>query len=64
MDDKLEAEVKVKSGNESKEDENSHFKGNAKTLCIPLEQEPIKEGEVCFYTGRTALKRVLWGRSY
>jgi len=42
----------------------SHLTGAAKTLCIPLEQEPIKEGEKCFFTGKPAKKRVLWGRSY
>jgi prolyl-tRNA synthetase len=64
MDDTLEGEVKTKSGLESKEDVNSHFKGNAKTLCIPLVQDAINEGEKCFYTGKPAVKRVLWGRSY
>ena len=64
MDDDLEKEVKVKTGAESKEDAHSHFKGAAKTLCIPLTQDPIKEGEKCFYTGKPAVKRVLWGRSY
>lgn len=64
MDDKLEPEVKVKSGIESKEDAHAHFKGAAKTLCIPMEQTPLKEGEKCFYSGRPAVKKVLWGRSY
>jgi len=64
MDDKLEGEVKARSGAEAKEDAESHLKGAAKTLCIPMDQEPIKEGEKCFYTGQPAKKRVLWGRSY
>lgn len=64
MDNKMEAEVKAKSGIEAKEDAAAHLKGAAKTLCIPMVQEPIKEGEKCFYTGGVAKGRVLWGRSY
>jgi prolyl-tRNA synthetase len=64
MDDTIEGEVKAKSGIEAKEDVAAHLKGAAKTLCIPMDQEPIKEGEKCFYTGKPAKKRVLWGRSY
>ena len=38
--------------------------GSAKTLCIPLVQKELKEGEKCFHCGAPAKKRVLWGRSY
>jgi len=38
--------------------------GQGKTLCIPLEQEPVKEGEKCFACEKLAKQRVLWGRSY
>eukprot|EP01017_Pseudomicrothorax_dubius_P019028 TRINITY_DN2095_c0_g1_i2.p1 TRINITY_DN2095_c0_g1~~TRINITY_DN2095_c0_g1_i2.p1 ORF type:complete len:747 (-),score=223.75 TRINITY_DN2095_c0_g1_i2:258-2498(-) len=63
-----EGKVKERSGIESKLIEASEAEiqltGSAKTLCIPLEQDPIKEGEVCFHCGAPAKKRVLWGRSY
>mgnify|MGYP002631382009 CR=1 FL=1 len=38
--------------------------GAAKTLCIPHEQTPIKDGEMCFACGKPATTRALWGRSY
>jgi len=38
--------------------------GSAKTLCVPLEYEPLKEGEKCFHCEEIARVRVLWGRSY
>jgi len=64
-DDAKEEEVKKRSAAESKEDSNSgSLTGAAKTLCIPKNQEPIKEGEKCFFTGKPAKHRVLWGRSY
>jgi len=38
--------------------------GSAKTLCIPYQQEPLKDGAVCFHCGKPATTRALWGRSY
>ena len=38
--------------------------GSAKTLCLPIEQEEIKEGAKCFACGKPATKHALWGRSY
>lgn len=38
--------------------------GQAKTLCVPLESEPITEGLKCFHCGKDAKVRVFWGRSY
>lgn len=65
FDQEQEKKVKAKSKEEAQlKASESHLTGAAKTLCIPLEQEPVKEGEKCFFTGRPAVKRVLWGRSY
>ena len=36
----------------------------AKTLCIPLKQDPLPEGAKCFRSGKPAKNWVLWGRSY
>ena len=38
--------------------------GAAKTLCIPFESTPLKEGAKCFACGETATVKALWGRSY
>jgi prolyl-tRNA synthetase len=63
-----EEKVKEMSGEESKEmaEKNSELQltGQAKTLCIPLESEPIKQDEKCFRCGEEAKVRVLWGRTY
>ena len=67
--EKAECEEKVKerSGVETKqnviEGENT-LTGSAKSLCMPLKQQPLKEGEVCFHCGSEARTRVYWGRSY
>jgi prolyl-tRNA synthetase len=62
-----EEKVKERSGIETKEGvvegENS-LTGQAKTLCMPLKQEALKEGEKCFHCGVEAKTRVYWGRSY
>jgi prolyl-tRNA synthetase len=36
----------------------------AKTLCIPLEQEPLAADAVCFRCGKAAVTRCLFGRSF
>jgi prolyl-tRNA synthetase len=36
----------------------------AKTLCIPLEQKSIPEGQKCFFCSEKAEKWVNWGKSY
>jgi prolyl-tRNA synthetase len=59
--------VKDKSGKESKQMQTEGevlLTGQAKTLCVPLDYEPLQEGEKCFYCGDLAKVRVLWGRSY
>lgn len=62
-----EEKVKERSGIETKEGviegENS-LTGQAKTLCVPLEYEPLAEGEKCFHCEQPAKVRVYWGRSY
>ncbi|CAD8049597.1 unnamed protein product [Paramecium primaurelia] len=64
-----EQQVKGKSGMESKEKDSEingqvQLTGSAKTLCMPLKQDEIKEGEKCFHCGQQAKRYVLWGRSY
>lgn len=52
-----EKKVKERSGIESKEqeegEEGQKMTGAAKTLCMPLKQEKIKE-EKCFHCGKAA----------
>lgn len=66
QDSKCEDTVKERSGVESKmaKNEDVNLSGAAKTLCMPLKQDPLKEEAVCFHCGKKATKRVLWGRSY
>jgi prolyl-tRNA synthetase len=62
-----EEKVKERSGIETKEnllEGETTLTGQAKTLCMPLKQEPLKEGEKCFHCGADAKTRVYWGRSY
>ena len=66
-DRECEEKVKDRSGKESKEilgEGEVALTGQAKTLCIPLEYEPLKEGEKCFHCAELAKTRVFWGRSY
>lgn len=59
-----ELEVKEKSARESKlSASESSMSGAAKTLCLPLDQEPLNDGK-CFNCGQEAKKWVIWGRSY
>lgn len=65
-----EVEVKDRSKEESlqlmadKNEDEALLTGSAKTLCIPFEQEPLKEGTMCFACGKPATCTALWGRSY
>lgn len=65
-----EVEVKERSKEESlklmeeKNAEEALLTGAAKTLCIPFEQSPLKEGSACFACGKPATTKALWGRSY
>ncbi len=62
-----EQKVKERSGIETSEhliEGEQSLTGKAKTLCVPLEHEPLKEGDVCFHCGTPAKVRVYWGRSY
>ncbi|MCQ2816096.1 MAG: His/Gly/Thr/Pro-type tRNA ligase C-terminal domain-containing protein [archaeon] len=59
-EDDVKAKVKEIAAQESAED----TVGTCKTLCIPKEQRPIKEGEKCFFCGKDAKVIVIWRRSY
>lgn len=66
-DNDWEMTVRARSGNESKltaSEGNSKMTGKAKTLCKPLNQEPLPEGTKCFVSGLPAKCLVWWGRSY
>lgn len=54
-----QCEVAVK-----KASDDASERGKAKTLCIPLEQQPLPAGTPCFKCGKRATVWVLWGRSY
>jgi len=60
----VKAEAKKKIQESGKDDDKDKFAASAKTLCIPLQQEPIKDQEKCFFCKGPAKKRVLWGKSY
>ena len=36
----------------------------AKTLCMPLAQDPMPDGQACFHCGKPVTKWCLFGRSY
>ena len=62
-----EEKIKERSGIESKAMANEGealLTGQAKTLCIPLDHEPLKAGDKCFHCGEEAKMRIIWGRSY
>lgn len=65
--DVCENTVKTNTGTESKANASEgdcKMTGKAKTLCKPLDQEPVKEGECCFACSEPAKCYVYWGRSY
>jgi len=62
--EKVKEEAKILIEKSGGEDDKDKFAASAKTLCIPLEQLPIKPDEKCFFCGKNAKKRVLWGKSY
>mmetsp|Transcript_35021 Transcript_35021/g.53761 ORF Transcript_35021/g.53761 Transcript_35021/m.53761 type:complete len:106 (+) Transcript_35021:1937-2254(+) len=63
-----EVDVKDRSKEESlqalENEEEVQLTGSAKTLNIPIEQEPLAEGTCCFACGKPATVTGLWGRSY
>jgi prolyl-tRNA synthetase len=63
-----EKKVKEMSGMLAKADETEkEMSGSAKTLCKPLEQQPVPEGTKCFaheYCKSDAKVYCFWGRSY
>jgi prolyl-tRNA synthetase len=59
-----EENVKKRVKEESENSEGEDVAGTAKTLCIPIEQQPLKEGQKCFYCDAKAQVRAIWGRSY
>jgi prolyl-tRNA synthetase len=62
---KCEEDVKAQVKKEAlKAGEEESAAGSCKTLCIPLEQEKLEEGDKCFFCGNKAEVRVIWGRSY
>ncbi|KRX03296.1 YbaK/aminoacyl-tRNA synthetase-associated domain [Pseudocohnilembus persalinus] len=64
--EQCEEVVKKRSGDESKQlsESEQQLTGAAKSLCMPLQQDELKEGDVCFQCGKQAKKWVYWGRSY
>ena len=61
-----EEKVKERSALETKQglfEAQNTLTGSAKTLCIPLEHDPITN-QKCFHCGKDAKVRVIWGRSY
>lgn len=54
----------MEAANEAGNDEEALLTGAAKTLCIPNEQTPLKEGQKCFACDKPATCTALWGRSY
>jgi len=69
---KCEEDVKVRSSgmkeekvtDAQKKEEFIQLTGSAKTLCLPLNQDPLEPGTVCFCCGSVASRWTLWGRSY
>jgi len=69
-----DSECEIKAKDRSKEEslklieqageEEEVLTGAAKTLCIPFDQTPLKEGAKCFHCGKDAKTKALWGRSY
>jgi prolyl-tRNA synthetase len=55
---------RVKEESEASGLDEDNVAGSCKTLCIPIEQHPLKEGQKCFYCDAQAKVRALWGRSY
>ena len=65
--DQCEKKVQERSGIETKQhllEGEQSLTGQAKTLCMPLDQADIEPGEKCFHCGGEAKTRVYWGRSY
>lgn len=64
--EECEEDVKKKSKEQSQniQGEEESLSGSAKTLCMPLDQDDLKEDDKCFNCGEKGLTWVLWGRSY
>jgi prolyl-tRNA synthetase len=60
---KLEKKKHEQEGNEEDEMEDI-TEITAKTLCMPLEQDPIPKDQKCFSCNLPAKKWVLWGKTY
>ena len=60
-----EAAAQEKHVDENGEEFQPALSGAVKTLCIPLEQPPMPEGQMCFFDKTKKAKRwCLMGRSY
>jgi len=59
-----EHQEKKKHEGETVEEEQDITEITAKTLCMPLEQDPIPKDSKCFSCGQLATKWVLWGKTY
>jgi prolyl-tRNA synthetase len=59
-----EEKVKKRVKELAEQDDSDDTVATAKTLCIPLQQTPLNEGQKCFFCGENAQLRVIWGRSY
>jgi len=66
-DPETEDQMKQKTTEEALEllgDDPKALTGAMKSLCIPLEQDPMPAGQKCFWTGKPAKRWCLFGRSY
>lgn len=61
-EENVKKRVKAAYDKDSSEEDSSV--ATAKTLCIPLKQEPLKGDECCFMCPNKAKTRVYWGRTY
>jgi prolyl-tRNA synthetase len=61
-EENVKKRVKASYDKSSTDEDNSV--ATAKTLCIPIKQEPLKDNDICFFCGEKAKIRVFWGRTY
>ena len=62
-EDIKDASARKDDGEEFEQDEKAPSMG-AKSLCIPFEQPPLKEGQKCVKCDRAAIQYCMFGRSY
>ncbi len=67
VNEQKKAKLKLKCEKEGKEyeaPEDDITEITAKTMCMPLQQDPIPQDQKCFSCDRQARKWVLWGKTY